>query len=385
MKYILRHIDKSPVYIALCYEAGGIFQAENKLGVAHLTEHIIMSKNILNNFNICAQTEDRFMSFFAVVLNPDRHNIESAIYAMSQLIGNLKISEKTLIEEKNAIKNEVSNFSYDYPNTNEVILHDYLFTNVIRERNFEIITGNTLDPGKDITLKDIRKHIKDNLSHPYLAIITGDFDKDNAKKILNKYFPHKKQQKTESLAVNLPSKHKMKYITDKTKNREILNTYYGIGWSILTIDQKEIVALLVAFKAISNPKNELYHILRVKNGLIYHFCMDQSYITGKLNLSIHTSFDKKAGQNEITKLILKFITSDKKILKSINNQLSLEKESSLILYDGSRTTYSNQYYFSKLDLTIETYAQQVDLLTPNEIMIIFRKYIKSEDSTILIS
>lgn len=382
MKYILNHIAQSPIYIAVSYEAGGVFQPANKYGVAHLAEHIMLTNNKSHrDFNICAQTEDRFLSFFTQILNPRNNSTENALLALHDTINNPKLSQKIFDNEKIAMKNELSNFSYDYPNTNEVILHDYLFTSRPRPECFEIISGNVDDPAKEVLLKDVKKYINTNIRNTYQIIITGDFDKKGILQLIDKYFPDNCHT-TNSILINNASK--KSYIIDKSKNQSIVENYYGIGWSTQCINPREIAALLVAFRSITNPKNQLYIKLRYKHNLIYYFSSDQSFACDRLNLSIHTSFYDSTS-NEVTKMITSFLASDKMLYAAIESQLKIEKESILSLTDGSKTTYSNQFYYSKFNLTIESYIDQINTLSTNEIILIFKDKIKVQDATVIVS
>ena len=282
-----------------------------------------------------------------------------------------------------AIKNELANFSYDYPNTNQVILHDNLFIGKDPMKDNEIISGNINNPAANLSIKDVKLFLEKYLKNPYQIIVTGGFNPDKIKLLIEKNFDIKSiQSKSKIIRKYLPKK--TTTIFDSSKNSNITETYYGIGWATRNIINKEITALLIAFRAIADPDNKLYKELRNEHNLIYHFNSDNSYADNQLNLSLHTSF---SGNNykKITDIIMNFISTESLMKSAIENHLRLELSSSLSLIDGSKTTYSNQYFFSRFDLTIEEYLNHIKILSPDEIIEIFNRHINTNNATILVS
>lgn len=383
MKYILNYFDNAPVYIAISFEAGGIFQPKSKLGISHLTEHLLVSSDQHSQYTIGAQSEYRFISFFTQILEPSSRKVEEAIVSLRKKIYCSTHSKEKLNNEIVAIKNELANFSYDYPNTNQIILHDNLFTSQTPTMDYEIISGNTKNPAKGLSLADINLFINKNLLCPYQIVITGNFDSNSIKPLIDKNFDTKPiQPKSEIIRKDLPQK--TITIFDKSKSSNINEVYYGIGWAVRNVDNKEIAALLISFRALVNTDNGLYGELREKQKLIYHFNADNSYADNQLNLSLHTSF---LDQNymKISDIILSFISTKASLKIAIENQLIFERRSSFSLTDGSKTTYSNQYFFSRFDLTVEEYLDYIKILSQDEIIEIFNRHININNATILIS
>jgi len=383
MKYILNHLNNTPVYIAVSFEAGGMFQPINKYGISHLTEHILANSTQNTQYTIGAQTESRFLSFFTQILDPSSIKIEEAITNLHKIIYCPTLSNTKLENEIMAIKNELANFSYDYPNTNQVILHDNLFIGKDPMKDNEIISGNINNPAANLSIKDVKLFLEKYLKNPYQIIVTGGFNPDKIKLLIEKNFDIKSiQSKSKIIRKYLPKK--TTTIFDSSKNSNITETYYGIGWATRNIINKEITALLIAFRAIADPDNKLYKELRNEHNLIYHFNSDNSYADNQLNLSLHTSF---SGNNykKITDIIMNFISTESLMKSAIENHLRLELSSSLSLIDGSKTTYSNQYFFSRFDLTIEEYLNHIKILSPDEIIEIFKRHINTNNATILVS
>lgn len=377
MKYVENYIKGAPVYIALSFEAGGMYQGAHSQGMAHLVEHILAAR-AKTGAPLYAETDYRYITFFTQDISHTKQGTHEALgFLCKKITDYLDQTEVpgVLIErEQRVIANELSNFSFDYPNTNKTVLHDYLFTGEQPQSDYELISGNT-NGTNNFSGEEVAKFISFAISRPSLLIITGDFAINDIKEVIDTHFPgsHEKSPQDAALInlrhdINSGSK-----LADPSKATTIDQTFLGIGWSIRNPSHEDTATALVGIKALANTENDLYASLREGDSSIYYFESDTSFARSQLNISLHTSYMASTDSGQMTDTIMNFLEDEVKVKDAIRRQIELEKAMLPALFDGSKTIYSNQYYFSHYNIDLEEYG---DLISSSDLDTMTQKFLE---------
>jgi len=184
----------STVIIHLTIDAGSSHDPDNKLGLAHLLEHLVVSGSnnyktpfslgqiILNHggtYNVF--TEREYVKFETITTTT---HIEDGFKYLAEIIFNPLLTKNTLVREKTIINQEIKINNSD---PNQQFWQKTLSVRWPKNWKSNSITG-TLTSIDKITLSDVRHfHNKHYQPKNIVAIISGNFNQKTITNLINQY------------------------------------------------------------------------------------------------------------------------------------------------------------------------------------------------------
>ena len=242
---VIFHIDRSDpvVAVALTSHVGSAREIEGRTGFAHLFEHLLflesenlgkggldkMSARIGGSGANGSTNRDR-TNYFQTV---PKSALEKMIWAEADKLGYFinTVTEPVLAKEKQVVKNEkrqrVDNRPYGH---NFYVIHKNLYP-AGHPYSWEVI--GSLDDLQNATLQDVkdfynRWYVPNNVT----LTIAGDFDVDQAKEWVNKYFSEIKSgeaiPKMEKQPVTLMETKKLYYEDNFARTPQLTLTWPGV-------------------------------------------------------------------------------------------------------------------------------------------------------------
>ncbi|MCA9343202.1 insulinase family protein, partial [Candidatus Saccharibacteria bacterium] len=285
------HNSNAPIRLGLYFNAGALLQPKGKEGLSHLLEHVV-ANNVNNGTNEYVQAFTTKQEIYFIVVSYDSSFLKNSYEKICKIIRSGNYTNSTVQNEKLSVKNELSNIENDYPNNNQIILHDFLATKSQNTNIYGLVEGSH-ETLSGITLEDLRTHQKNFLQKPSSIVITGNINVNKElPSILTKPFskfdnnePVINRLNTSSLTENI------------TLEDHILKTprdtpFLGIGWSTPFIDAKTFIAQMIGLNALINPTNSYYNKTR-GNLNIHDLALDHDIIfKQQVIFSIHTKISK---------------------------------------------------------------------------------------------
>jgi predicted Zn-dependent peptidase len=197
LKVILSQDDTSPTaIIAVYYNIGFRIEPRNRTGFAHLFEHMMFqgSNNLgkmefiklvqQNGGVLNGSTRFDFTNYFEIVPS---HKLETMLWAEADRMKGLAITQDNLKNQQGVVKNEVkvNVLNQPYGGFPWLDMPQYANTNWFNAHNFY----GDLEDLDAANLEDVASFFKTYYSPNNAAIsVVGDFDMDEAKSWINKYF-----------------------------------------------------------------------------------------------------------------------------------------------------------------------------------------------------
>jgi len=386
------YLKNMPIKIGIYFKAGGLYQKIGQEGISHLLEHIVISQinrkyvsGIFANKSTSIQGYTTKEHIYFHIRSYDE-NIFTHIYPkITAQIYSGNISESAIANEIQAITHELSNFRQDYPNTNQIILHDFLALNKSYPQIMGLVEGSTKYL-RSINREALKKFLDKHLTKPDSIIVVGGIKPDDKSlKTLVRPYSSVPIQKTISRLTTDFSNRGLE-INDKVKKR-ITNddlVFAGIGWRFEFISSRNYLEQLLFFKAITDVSSGLYNILRSKHGIVYDLFTDTDVIDKKLSIfSIHTSLDSN-NKGLFLNELKEYLANRKLLIHDISQQLEFYKLAVREVADGSSEIFNFLGYFHKTGISIGKYTRLIKRINPENVLNSVRN-IQVGQATILFS
>ncbi|SFC43326.1 zinc protease [Zunongwangia mangrovi] len=309
---VILHTDHSDpvVAVALTAHVGSAREIENRTGFAHLFEHLLflesenlgkggldkMSARIGGSGANGSTSHDR-TNFFQTV---PKDALEKMIWAEADKLGFFinTVTEPVLAKEKQVVKNEKRQ-SYDnrpYGHTMYVI--DKNLYPKDHPYNWQVI--GSLEDLQNATLQDVKDfYNKWYVPNNVILTIAGDFDKEQAKQWVHKYFDEipseEKIERQEKQLVSLEETKKLYYEDNFARLPELT-----LAWPSVYSFHEDLYALSILAEYLSSGKT----------APLYKNLVEEKELTGSVRMYNYTS--ELAG-----KLLLQVRAYDGKDLDSV--------------------------------------------------------------------
>lgn len=395
---VIFHIDRSDpvVAVALTCHVGSAREKEGRTGFAHLFEHLLflesenlgkggldkMSARIGGSGANGSTSRDR-TNYYQTV---PKDALEKMIWAEADKLGYFinTVTDPVLAKEKQVVKNEKRE-SYDnrpYGHTMSVI--DTNLYPASHPYSWEVI--GSLEDLQNATLEDVKNfynrwYVPNNVT----LTIAGDFDKNEAKKWVEKYFGEIKRgaaiPKMEKQLVTLTETKKLYYEDNFARLPQLTLT-----WPSVYKFHPDSYALNVLANYLSiGKKAPLYKTLVEDKKLTDAVDMFQydSEIAGQYMLEI-TAFEKtnlNEVQNGINEAFKNFESEG--ISQQDLNRIKAGQETAF--YTGLASVLGKGFQLAQYKIFAGTpdYINQdiknILLVTPEDVMRVYNKYIKGKN------
>jgi len=260
------------VTVAVYYGIGFRIEPKDRTGFAHLFEHLMFqgSKNMgkmeyirlvqSNGGVLNGSTRFDFTNYFAVVPS---HKLETLLWAESDRMKGLDITQANLANQQGVVGNEVkvNVLNQPYGTFPWIDLPMAAFTNWYNSHNFygdlKDIEAATLTDAKDFFTK---YYTPSNA----VLVVTGDFDEAQGKEWVNKYFaaiPSQKAEPQPDIAEPRQTEEKTVTRTDKLATKPAI----GYGYQMPKRGSKEYYAMGLLEQILINGEDSRLYQEFVKN------------------------------------------------------------------------------------------------------------------------
>ena len=263
---------------------GGALETAKTQGLSHFVEHMALTATAkyptkrqfseISEFNGCstnASTSKEFVSFTA---NMPYKKLDFGIELMHQILYHSTFNSEYLEKERSIILDEISKYENDVYSRNS----NYINQNLLKNKSGYIydVLG-TKETVKNFTKRQLVTHYK-KITDPanLLLTVSGNFDFDKAKKLIQDYFG------------NIPSTVKKskfpdeEFITgkklvknDKKTDLIIHSTLYKGKDGISLTTYESVMIFLIRLIVTGTSTSRLFKRLREEEGLLYY--VDSSY------------------------------------------------------------------------------------------------------------
>ncbi|GIW22065.1 MAG: peptidase M16 [Candidatus Sericytochromatia bacterium] len=397
---VVLHQDKSDPVVALSimYHVGSAREKKGKTGFAHLFEHMLFQRSenvgedqffkIVQSLggNLNGFTWNDGTMYFEVV---PKNALETILWLESDRMGFFinSVTKSSFENQKNVVQNEKRQRYDNSPYGHQYYVLDKLIYPENHPYNWQTI-GEMKDL-KNATLEDV-KDFYENFYGPNNAVLvlSGDFDIEEAKKLINKYFGEikpKKQVKPLEVSNITLNENKIFYYEDNfAKLPKLLIAYPSVeSYS------KDYYALNYLVDLLNSKFSVIYKSLVEDKKIISSFSIyqDAGEIAGKIVFNFN-GFEN----TNLDDVKNSFFESLKNFEKNGINEkeiLSLKAKKELEFYQNMETVLNkslNIAYYVSYKNDPNYYKKEIENIlsvTKEDILNVYNKYIKNKNSAIL--
>ena len=293
---VILHTDHSDpvVAVALTAHVGSAREKENRTGFAHLFEHLLflesenlgkggldkMSARIGGSGANGSTSRDR-TNFFQTV---PKDALEKMIWAEADKLGFFinTVTEPVLAKEKQVVKNEKRQSYDNRPYGHTMVVIDKNLYPKDHPYNWQVI--GSLEDLQNATLQDVKDFYNQwYVPNNVILTIAGDFDKEQAKQWVHKYFDEipsgKEIERQEKQLVDLKETKKLYYEDNFARLPELT-----MAWPSVYSYHEDSYALSILAEYLSSGKN----------APLYKKLVEEKELTGSIAMDNYT--DELAGE-----------------------------------------------------------------------------------------
>ena len=305
LKLVYKSADSKLSSISIALDAGAVRDTEGKIGIAHVTEHMIykgtskkseaeINKEFSEIFGFQnAMTNYPYVIYYGTLLSED---LAKGIELYADLLINTTLGNVGFKEEMDVIKEELKEWDEEV----EQFCEDRLFLNSYKERRIKYPIIGTEESLEKITLEDVKDfYNKYYFPKNTTIVIISQKGFKEVIDLVSKYFSG-----WNNIGYKIPLKEseKAEGKTYKDKRHGINTAKVLITYNISALSHEEIKALKVLNQYIGEGVNSLlFDSLRTKKGLVY-------------DVLTRISNESSIGLYKIT-----FSTAEEKVQEAINS------------------------------------------------------------------
>ena len=395
---VIFHIDRSDpvVAVALTAHVGSAREIEGRTGFAHLFEHLLFleSENLgkggldklsakVGGSGANGSTSRDRTNYFQTV---PKDALEKMIWAEADKLGYFinTVTDPVLAKEKQVVKNEKRQ-SYDnrpYGNTSYVI--DKQLYPEDHPYNWQVI--GSLEDLQNAKLSDVKEffrrwYVPNNVT----LTIAGDFDKEQAKKWVHKYFDEiKKGEEIKSLpkrAGNLKETVKLYHEDNFARLPELTMT-----WATVEQYHPDSYPLAVLAQYLSRGKKApFYKVIVEDKKLAPNVSMfnQDSELAGQMELSIRAFADKDL--DEVAAAVSQTFAQFEKEGISEKDLSRIKAGQETQFYNGLSSVLGKGFQLAQYNIFagnpgfIEQDIKNTLAVTTDDVMRVYKKYIKDKN------
>lgn len=395
---VIFHTDRSDpvVAVALTAHVGSAREKQGRTGFAHLFEHLLFlqSENLgkggldklsarIGGSGANGSTSRDRTNYFQTV---PKDALEKMIWAEAEKLGFFinTVTQPILAKEKEVVKNEKRQRVDNVPYGHTMYVIDKNLYPEDHPYHWQVI--GSLEDLQNATLQDVKDfYNKWYVPNNVTLTIAGDFDKEQAKEWVHKYFDEipsgEEISRREKKPVRLQATKKLYYEDNFAKLPELT-----IAWPSVPAYSKDSYALEVLTKYLSEGKNApLYKNLVVKNQLtdkveMYDYT---SELAGELLLQVRAfeGKDLDSVKQVIDKTFSEFEKDgiSEKDLKRIKASQETEFYNSLSSVLGKGFQLAQYQIFANDPNYINKDVEKILEVTREDVMNAYKKYIKGKN------
>ena len=332
LQYIL-YLDRSLplVSVNIWYNVGSAYETKGKTGLAHLFEHMMFQ----GSENVAKEMHFRYIQESGGTLNgstsTDRTNyyeklpanyLELALWLESDRMGYFlpALTQEKLNNQKDVVKNERLE---RYDNRPYGLAWELINTNLYPENHpYSWSTIGFLKDIESYTLNDVTDFFKKYYSpNNACIVIAGDFEKENAVDLINKYFGSIEPTYSASTPVSMERELTKNILIEHRDNVQLDRIY--LAWHSDLIFGADDSSLEVAADILTGSKNS-----RLNKKLVFDLQIAQDVTafqySGKFGAQFMIISTAKPGVNldDLKKIILDEVS---KMSKELVSEKELEK------------------------------------------------------------
>lgn len=305
LKLVYKSTDSMLSSISIALDAGAVRDTDGKLGIAHVTEHMIykgtskrteaeINKEFSEIFGFQnAMTNYPYVIYYGTLLSED---LSKGIELYADLLINTTLGDFGFKEEMDVIKEELKEWDEEV----EQFCEDRLFLNSYKERRIKYPIIGTKESLEKITFEDVKDfYNKYYFPKNTTIVIISQKSFKEVIDVVSKYFSG-----WNNIGYKIPLKEseKAEGKTYKDKRQGINTAKVLITYDISVLSHEEIKALKVLNQYVGEGVNSLlFDNLRTKKGLVY-------------DVLTRISNESSIGLYKIT-----FSTSEEKVQEAINS------------------------------------------------------------------
>ena len=305
LKLVYKSADSKLSSISIALDAGAVRDTEGKIGIAHVTEHMIykgtskkseaeINKEFSEIFGFQnAMTNYPYVIYYGTLLSED---LAKGIELYADLLINTTLGNVGFKEEMDVIKEELKEWDEEV----EQFCEDRLFLNSYNERRIKYPIIGTEESLEKITLEDVKDfYNKYYFPKNTTIVIISQKSFKEVIDLVSKYFSG-----WDNIGYKTPLKEVEKAAgkTYKDKRDGINTAKVLITYDISVLSHEEIKVLKVLNQYIGEGVNSLlFDSLRTKKGLVY-------------DVLTKVSNESSIGLYKIT-----FSTAEEKVQEAINS------------------------------------------------------------------
>ncbi|MBT4649096.1 insulinase family protein [bacterium] len=379
--------------VSAWYRAGSRFDPQDKEGLAHFFEHLLMTKTkkYPNSHDRLQVLESKGIFFNAFTDREAAYYYQVQPYnkiydSLSFLIDSLNnsvISQEDIDHEKKIILDEKSRV---YNNNNEFIWHlntQSLFKLSSLGRDF----FGTKDSIQSTTLSDIMnfkdKYYKNN---NLLFVVISNEQTDKINFFINNNFNSSGTNTGHKKEILVEDFKKLEHVNiDKRDNK---NIFLGINYRLPSLDlQEEIILNFVTHYLSNSWISRLTEVLRINNNLTYWVDGVKGYFgdSGYLSFVFSVAKDKLNKSLDLIEQEINYIKN-----KEINNDSLVNHKESFKAYLLRKLIdpyelllwYGYPALLEKEIVTPQDYVKQIEKITASSIKQVVNKYLNKENLTL---
>ncbi len=274
-RVVLYEKKNSPLFMRACFLAGSRFEPQGKEGLAHLVEHLLVSKTKkFESKDKLTMFLERYGGSFSLSTNNNFININGCIGDIldvdvlinffNEVINNTIFNQKNFLAERGSIFNEIGNLKNSPSEFFNEIFLDTFYKGTPLERG----AWGTEEGLKNIKLKDTIDFYNKNITPQNCTIIaSGDIKIDELiKKIEQKIkFKNEGENKISKTTCPIPTKGERVFVKNVLSNQSIITVGFRVGSRFNYSLELEIIAFVLAGTRASRLNKKL----RNDKGLIY--------------------------------------------------------------------------------------------------------------------
>ena len=354
LKLVYKSADSKLSSISIALDAGAVRDTEGKIGIAHVTEHMIykgtskrseaeINKEFSEIFGFQnAMTNYPYVIYYGTLLSED---LAKGIELYADLLINTTLGNVGFKEEMDVIKEELKEWDEEV----EQFCEDRLFLNSYNERRIKYPIIGTEESLEKITLEDVKDfYNKYYFPKNTTIVIISQKSFKEVIDLVSKYFSG-----WDNIGYKTPLKEveKAEGKTYKDKRDGINTAKVLITYDISVLSHEEIKVLKVLNQYIGEGVNSLlFDSLRTKRGLVYDvltkvsnessirlykitFSTAEEKVQEAIN-SIESIFEnleetlKRLSKNEINSLVKSL-----KLKRLFNEEQSIRLSNATAMYD----------------------------------------------------
>lgn len=397
LKVILHQDTSDPVVaVALTAHVGSAREKEGRTGFAHLFEHLLFleSENLgkggldklsarIGGSGANGSTSRDRTNYYQTVPNDA---LEKMIWAEADKLGFFinTVTEPVLAKEKQVVKNEKRQGVDNRPYGHTMYVVDRNLYPEDHPYNWQVI--GSLEDLQNATLQDVKEfYNKWYVPNNVILTISGNFDKDQAKEWVHKYFDEIERgseiKDLEKQMVTLPETKKLFHEDNFAKLPELTLT-----WPSVYSYHEDSFALDI----LSN------YLADGKNAPLYKKLVEEKQLTGNVNMFNYTSelagqlmlqvraYDKKDLDSVKLAIDETFAEFEKngipqKDLKRIKAGLETDFYNSISSVLGKGFQLAQYEIFAKDPNFINKEVDKMLAVTPADVIRVYNKYIKGKN------